>query len=107
MNIDKIIKSFESGDYSVIGLIIEEADNGNVHALSRAGIAYQLGLGVDLNVDKAIHYLSKASDLGSGEAAHNLATLYAVHSENKEKAQKFYSLARERGFQPGVDISNN
>ena len=52
------------------------AETGDVESMAAIGLMYQLGLGVDRNIKKAVLYLQKAAEEGSGPAAHNLGTLY-------------------------------
>ena len=54
-------------------MVVEE---GNIDACSKVGILYQLGLGVERDVTKAIDLLTSAAEKGNGEAAHNLGTLF-------------------------------
>jgi len=72
-------------------------------ALGMLGIAYQLGLGVERNGQKAVELLLKATELGDGTAAHNLGTIYVTGmpgiEANKELSKKFYRKAKEMGAQ--------
>ena len=72
-------------------------------ALGMLGVAYQLGLGVELNGKRAIELLKSAMELGDGTAAHNLGTIYAMGMPgieiNHEISKKFYRKAKEMGVQ--------
>jgi len=105
LTLDTTINLFLEEKYaSCIGSLEYYADQQNANACSKFGLAFQLGLGVPINFDKAIYYLSKAIDLGSGEAAHNLATLYATMPEKDvEKSKSWFAKAKELGFDPSIE----
>ena len=68
---------------------------------------YQLGLGLEREVGKAIEWLQAAADKGNGNAAHNLGTLYLTCEpdipSNMNKSEYWYKKAKELGFIAGTD----
>lgn len=96
---------FAEEDYdSCIDSIQYYANQNNTDACSCLGLAYQLGLGLDIDIEKAFYYLRKAAEAGSGRAAHNLATLYAtVPTPDIESSKFWFNKARELGFDPSTE----
>lgn len=94
----------DAGDYEdAFKILLPYAEDGKIDACSKVGVLYQLGLGVDRNITKAINYLNTAAEQGNGEAAHNLGTLY-LSSEPElpnepEKSKFWYKKAQELGFE--------
>lgn len=87
-----------------IDVIKYYSEQGDARAEAKLGLAFQLGLGVAIDFNKAVKYLTKAANQGSGEAAHNLGTLYTTMPENDiEKAKYWFNEARSLGFNPGTD----
>ncbi|MDP2995446.1 MAG: tetratricopeptide repeat protein [Anaerolineales bacterium] len=78
------------------------ADKGEPEAMAHLGFLYQVGFGVDRDVNKAVDLLTKAAELGIGVAAHNLGTLYLTGYPDieldHEKSQQWFQRARELGF---------
>ena len=94
------LDSFLHEDYGYsIEIIHRYADNNHVEACSKLGVAYQLGLGVSVDIEKAVHYLDKAAAQGSGEAAHNLGTLFAaLPNSDIEKAKYWFMKAKSLNY---------
>jgi TPR repeat protein len=71
-------------------------------AMSTMGLLLQHGLGVPLDVSKAISMFERAAALGNGYAAHNLGTLYAVGGaqglRDLELSRRWYLKARDLGL---------
>ena len=104
IDIEQAISLFNNEHYdSCIDTIKEYADKGHIGALECMGLAYQLGLSVEIDIDKAKSCLIRAAKQGSGCAAHNLGTLYITHTDEKEKSRYWYDYARSLGFQPGTE----
>jgi TPR repeat protein len=96
---------FSEEDYdSCIDSIQHYANQGNTDACSCLGLAYQLGLGLDIDIEKAFYYLHKAAEAGLARAAHNLATLHAtVPAPDIESSRFWFNKARELGFDPSTE----
>lgn len=96
---------FSEDDYdNCIESIQYYANQGNTDACSCLGLAYQLGLGLDIDIEKAFYYFHKAAEAGSGRAAHNLATLHAtVPTPDIESSRFWFNKARELGFDPSTE----
>ena len=82
---------------------MEGANKGEVECFSRLGFCYENGY-VKTDIQKAIEYYAKASDLGSAAAARSLGELYYFNTpiedpelENVKNALKYY----ERAFYLG------
>jgi len=100
--------AFSAMEYSqaldILKPLVESAIPG---ALGMLGVAYQLGLGVTRDGQKAVEILLKAVELGDGTAAHNLGTIYVTGmpdiEANHELSKKFYRKAKEMGAQYAPD----
>lgn len=100
--IEEALELFESDQYDKgLILIIPLAKKGNAKALGMLGLAYQLGLGVEINGPLAVEYLLQAVELGDGTSAHNLGTIYITGlpgvKTDPQKAKLFYNLAKDLG----------
>ncbi|MBD2019293.1 sel1 repeat family protein [Leptolyngbya sp. FACHB-36] len=60
------------------------------------GTLYQLGLGVDHDLEVAVYWYRLASDQGECVASNNLASIYATEPE---RAKRYYNKARSQGFE--------
>ena len=96
-------RSFSFGDYDVARKYYERAlqiDSKNVKANNRLAMIYRFGYGVKRNYERAIDYYRRASDLGDGGAAFNVATFYlkgeGVKRDFKE-ARRWLALSADRG----------
>lgn len=82
--------------------LLPHAERGDMRAQAAVGFLFQTGLGVKRNVAAAIKWLEAAALQGSGEAAHNIATLYLTCEPDlpadKAKSRYWYNRARELGF---------
>jgi TPR repeat protein len=104
INIEQAINLFNEEKYdSCVDTLEKYATEGHIGALECMGLAYQMGLSVDVDIEKAKSYFMKAAKQGSGCAAHNLGTLYITHTDEKEKSQYWYNYARSLGFNPGTE----
>ena len=97
------IANFINGDYSSISDLIYAAKNSHVAASGCLGLAYQLGLGCEVNVDLSEKYFVYAAQNGHAESAHNLATFYITHKPEPSKSKLWYAEARRLGFSPGSE----
>ena len=48
--------------------LLEEAKNGNAHAMYLVGVEYELGLVVEKDMQEALAWISEAADLGDADA---------------------------------------
>ena len=97
------LEKIETGDYQeAFELLIPYAEAGDPVACSKVGVLYQLGLGVQRDIEKAIKFLTTAAEKGNGEAAHNLGTLYLSAEPDfpnePDKSKFWYKRAKELGF---------
>jgi len=77
------------------------AEEDSPSGLRAVGWMYYNGWGVDKDVDKAIEYYKKASDLGDGNASWNLGQLNETGDgvpKNLDEAAAYYKKASEQGF---------
>jgi TPR repeat protein len=78
------------------------AEAGDPEAQCMVGNMYDLGLGRERDLDRAIDWYQKSSRQGYGVASHNLATIYGMAGEaDLEQVIHWRSLAREQGFTHG------
>lgn len=83
----------------------------NAKALFYAGLLYDQGyIGEDSNIEKALPFMLKASELGYAEAQYHLGNYYEMGfdaiggQENPEKSFEFYSKAALVGFRKTMGI---
>lgn len=81
-------------------LLLSHANAGEVDAEELLGSA--LMLFAPKRREDAIRFLEHASNAGSGQAAHNLGTLYGLCSPDREKALACYQRAYDLGFEQKV-----
>lgn len=100
--IKEAFELFESEQYEKgLYLILPLVEQGNAKALGMLGLAYQVGLGVELDGPLAVKYLQQAAELGDSTSAHNLGTIFVTGlpgvKSDAQKAKYFYDLAKELG----------
>lgn len=105
-DLEMALKLLEAEDYeSSFRLLLPLAHKDMVRAQESVGLMYQIGLGVDRNVDEAFRWLQRAANAGSGVAAHNLGTLYQTCEPerpiDKGQSEHWFERARNLGFNPG------
>ena len=103
---EKAIEALDSQQYALaIELMTPLAESGDIEAQCDLGTLYQTGLGTPRNLEKALFWLEKAVDGGSGLAAHNLGTLYMTCLPDwpldPDKSRYWKAKAKELGFKPG------
>jgi TPR repeat protein len=82
-------------------LLREAGSLGNAQALFELGKAYEKGIGVGQNVDKALDYYKMAGALGYGRADYNRAYLYekgALVEQDIALAIDLYDSAAKKGY---------
>lgn len=85
--------------------IIDEAESGNVKAMTQAGIIYKNGNGVREDLTEAFKWFKKASDLGHGPALYQLGNMYKLGlgvELDYAKAYECYGKAAEKNYPAGV-----
>ena len=110
-NLDKLKEvhdAFGVENYDkAIELLKPLVDNDVPEALGFMGTMYQLGLGQNRDLEKAIEYLLKATNLGDGNSAHNLGTIYLMGEPpiemDEAKSKMYYRKAKELGAQYASD----
>ena len=76
------------------------AEQGNASAQSSLGYMYELGLGVTLNYDEALHWYRAAAEQGLARAQNNLGLLYEKGwgvPQNFIQAHAWYNIAAANG----------
>ena len=63
----------------------------------RVGVAYEMGRGVEVNLDKAIEYYQKAANLNHSGAMYALGLIYEQNYHDDLKAIKYYLDAAKLG----------
>jgi TPR repeat protein len=104
------LRSFGAKDYKTAhDLLIAFAEEGDSDAQAIIGNIYQLGLGgIAVDEERAVEWYSRAAIQGNGVASNNLGTSAFLRGD-REKAEKWYNLARSQGFRhsPLPDIDND
>jgi hypothetical protein len=98
------LNAFDRQDYEqAFNLLRPLARDGNTRAQCQLGIQYQLGLGVNRHLTKAVRWWLRAVELGDGRAAYLMGTLFLKGTHeirvNLEKSQNWYRRASELGYQ--------
>jgi hypothetical protein len=93
------IDSFESLPSRAIGNTVLDAYAGNVEALNNLAVLWYCGIANPKDYDEkaVIDMLERSSQLGCAAAVYNLGILYYNRGE-KDKAEKFFSEAKEKGY---------
>ncbi len=86
----------EHGKEHAFKIYTKMAEEGLATAQCVLGMKYWLGDGVDIDVKKAVQWLSKAADQKHDAAIRNLADLYASINDS-ENAQKWYKIGAATG----------
>lgn len=105
------LDAFHHQNYTeAFSLLRSEAEAGNSEAQCLMGNMYQLGLGVEKNISAAINWYLRASERGHAIAANNLGGIYLAGDDSiprsPQQAEKWYSRARELGFEHTPAISD-
>jgi TPR repeat protein len=75
-----------------------QAQQGDAWAQLNLGAAYDNGIGVPRDVNKAIHWYQKAAEQGVAEAQFNLAHLLVDEDISTARAAKWMAKAAEQGM---------
>lgn len=101
--IEDALDLLEKGRYEdAFAMLLPYAEQGDIRAQASVGFLYQTGLGVKRDIATAIKWLEEAAKQGSGEAAHNMGTLYLTCEPDllvdKTKSRYWFERAKEMGF---------
>ena len=84
-------------------LYLKAGELGCALAYFNLGDAYDNGRGVEIDKQKARHYLELAAMNGSARARHNLGVLEA-QTGNYQRALKHFTLAARAGYKQSLDV---
>ncbi|TYQ27936.1 tetratricopeptide repeat protein [Pseudanabaena sp. UWO310] len=104
-NLQNGLALFQSGEYSQsFDMLLPLAEEGNAEAQSVIGCIYELGLGKDIDMNKAIYWYEKSAAQDHIIALNNLANifmyLYREGLIDTNKAVNLYRKAAELGMAP-------
>ena len=101
---DALFKEDYEKAFSIINPLVVKDEPA---ALGLLGLMYQIGMGVDRDLSRAVKLLTSACEKGNGTAAHNLGTIYEMGEEeipkDHEKSKMYYRKAKELGAQFAPD----
>jgi len=83
-------------------LLLEAGELGCAQAYYNLGVHYNTGRGVEVDVNKAMHYWELAAMGGHIMARHNLGCI-AGKAGKYDRAKKHYILAAKAGFEISLD----
>lgn len=81
-------------------IFIQESARGNVAAMFCLAHAYEKGIGLDINMDKAISYFNKAASQGSGAAEYRIGRALERGDwgeQDIDKAMEYYIASMQHG----------
>jgi len=99
--------AFRATDYDkAFKLLKPIADKGDAQAQCIIGNMYQLGLGLERDISKAIEWYKKSAKKGYGVASNNLGEILRVGEKDvipvdSKEGDKWIRKAREQGFMHG------
>ena len=101
--IDTVSQAFSDGRFGEALLLLRPlADAGVAEAIGMLALAYQKGLGVEMDGEKTIELYLKAIEMGDAIAAFHLGKLYEHGmpgvEANAEVARQYLDKAREMGL---------
>ena len=90
-------KGFHEGDYdTAFKYLSRAAELGDVDAHAKLGMMYEMGRGVEEDVEKAVYHDEKAAIGGHPQARYNLAYIEEANG-NMERAVKHFIIAAKLG----------
>jgi len=91
-----------SGPLLAAGIDIEalraQADAGDAYAQLNLGAAYDNALGIERDIDQALHWYQRAAEQGLAEAQYNLAHLLVEEEISTVAAAEWMQKAAEQGM---------
>jgi len=78
--------------------LLQQAAAGDAYAQLNVGAAYDNGLGVDRDIDKALFWYQKAAEKGVAEAQFNLAHLLVTQELSATTAAEWMRKAADQGM---------
>jgi TPR repeat protein len=110
-NLENEIKAFKSGNYiESIKLLNPLAEEENAEAQCILGNIYHMGLGVNIDGPKAVHWYQQSARQGYAIASNNLAGIYFMGecgvAEDYEEALEWCQLGQKQGFEDSKYIEN-
>jgi len=102
-NLTAGLAAFEAADYvNAFNLLKPLANRGDAEAQCIIGNMYDLGLGLEKNILKAVEWYRKSAEQGYGLASNNLGTIFQSGHEDvpidRVGSNKWYQKARTQGF---------
>lgn len=97
---DLYVNETHGGPEEAVRLFTAAAASGHVHAMNQLGHCYQMGLGVEQNVETAFQYYKKAAAMGFDGGELSLGKCYAEGigvAPDHEAAIHYLSLAAQKG----------
>ncbi|MEM7716982.1 MAG: tetratricopeptide repeat protein [Cyanobacteria bacterium P01_A01_bin.68] len=107
MSLKAGLNPFQVKDYGkAFELLKPIADEGDAEAQCIIGNMYQLGLGLERNILKAVKWYKKSAEKGYGVASNNLGEILRVGEKDVigidlKESVKWLRKAREQGFMHG------
>lgn len=99
--------AYNAKNYQAARLYWEpQAEKGNTDALNQLGWMHQHGMGVPVDMGKAVEYYRKAADQGAAASANNLAFCYEDGGgvpKDPVEAYKWYTIAIKKGSRPAME----
>lgn len=98
---DEAVKAYEAGDYkTAMDEWMVLAEQNDPAAMRNIGHLYRLGLGADVNYERALHWYKRASELGFARAQANVASMYLKGQgvpQNYVQAADWFTKAARNG----------
>ena len=95
---------YDAGDYQAARKIWQKlGDDYDLAALQNLGHIYRRGLGVEVDLDRAMNYYHQAAQYGFAPAQYNLAMMY-FKAAKPERGIFWIEQAAKSGFAPAKDF---
>ena len=84
-----------------VEILQEAASDTAAYAMNALGMAYMEGIGVEMNLEKSVYWLSRAGEAGLADAYHNLGAVYKRGrkgiSQDFTKAYEAFAAGADKG----------